>query len=36
MLNKEDCNISIIDILMFELGYSKEEAEEIATDNGLE
>lgn len=35
MLNKDDYNISIVDILMYELGYSKEEAEKIATDNDL-
>ena len=35
MLNKDDYNISIIDILQFELGYSKEEAEKIAADNDL-
>lgn len=36
MLNKDDYNISIIDILVYELEYTKEEAEKIAADNGLE
>ena len=36
MLNKDDYNISIIDILVYELEYTKEEAEKIASDNGLE
>lgn len=35
MLNKDDYNISIVDILVFELNYTKEEAEKIAADNDL-
>lgn len=36
MLDRNDYNVSIIDILMYELNYTKEEAEKIASDNGLE
>lgn len=35
-MNKDDYNISIMDILTYELGYSKEEAQTIVNDNGLE
>ena len=35
MLNKDDYNISIIDILVYELDYTREEAEKIASDNEL-
>lgn len=35
-LNRDDYNVSIMDVLMYELGYTSEEAETIVNDNGLE
>jgi len=35
-LNINDYNVSIMDILMYELNYTEEEAQTIVNDNGLE
>jgi len=35
-LNINDYNVSIMDILMYELDYTEEEAQTIVNDNGLE
>ena len=35
-LNRDDYNASIIDVLMYELDYTEEEAQTIVNDNGLE
>lgn len=35
-LNIDNFNVSIMDILMYELDYTEEEAQTIVNDNGLE